>query len=441
MNPHWKLALKRAIIEVLPGLQQLAQQFSEPYLTWRKENRAWHGEYCERPDITHALIAANAQLEKVGAPFCNALLNEYPKFRDGLVGCSGLGGQQLFADKTFVLRYLLGELWQRHGTFACNEAAVVELIEGFSEFIDRPTIRVRFQAELLNFRMAKEALSFPEGLVIRRLDEEEISHLNGGSLHTIGLLRPRSTSITEFVIEGEYKDQKLFAPELNSDSDKREEVRSQLDRAILSLRTFKEGRVGYDWIHYKFLGVCPLSAPSFGYSDLYIPAGTYDITDEEMHALAEHAQRIFAISDPAMETACRRLSDAEIRVRPEDQIVDAVIGMEALLLAALGNEDRRSELKYRFSIHYATLFENSSERRRAFKIAKDLYDLRSTLAHGSDVGRPPYRVGDKRLTLADAAKRAREALRRTVNHFLSTTETAVYKNPEFWERAYFGIGE
>jgi len=180
MNPHWKLALKRAIIEVLPGLQQLAQQFSEPYLTWRKENRAWHGEYCERPDITHALIAANAQLEKVGAPFCNALLNEYPKFRDGLVGCSGLGGQQLFADKTFVLRFLLGELWRRHGTFACNEAAVVELIEGFSEFIDRPTIRVRFQAELLNFRMAKEALSFPEGLVIRRLDEEEISHLNGG---------------------------------------------------------------------------------------------------------------------------------------------------------------------------------------------------------------------------------------------------------------------
>jgi hypothetical protein len=142
-----------------------------------------------------------------------------------------------------------------------------------------------------------------------------------------------------------------------------------------------------------------------------------------------------------METACRRLSGAEIRVRPEDQIIDAVIGMEALLLAALRNEDRRSELKYRFSIHYATLFESSSERRRAFKVAKDLYDLRSTLAHGGDVGHLPCRVGEERLTLVDAAKRARGALRRTVNRFLSTPETRIYKESQFWERAYFGTGE
>ena len=237
------------------------------------------------------------------------------------------------------------------------------------------------------------------------------------------------------------KTEKVSPPELNSDSEKREEVTSRLDRAILSLRTFKEGRVGYDWVHYKFMGVCPLSAPSFGHGDLYIPAGTYDITDNETDRLADHAHRIFAISEPAMETACRRLSDAEIRVFDRKiKLLMPVIGMEALLLAALRNQDRRSELKYRFSIHYSTLFESSSERWRAFKIAKDLYDLRSTLAHGSDVGRPPYRVGEERLTLVDAAKRAREALRSTVNCFLSTTQTAVYKDPKFWERAYFGAG-
>lgn len=373
-------------------------------------------------------------------PFYAAFLSDHPEYRDSLVGCSGLGAQQLFADKTFVLRYLLGELWRQHETFVCDEAAVAQIVDGFSDFIDAPTIRVRFQAELLNFRMAKDALSFPHGLVIRRLSENEVSHLNGGPLHAIGLFRPCNRGMTEFVIEGEYEDQKVFSPELNSDSEKRDEVTSRLDRAVLSLRTFKEGRVGYDWVHYKFMGVCPLSAPSFGHADLYIPAGTYDVSDNERDALADHARRVFTISEPAMETACRRLSDAEIRVRPEDQIVDAIIGMEALLLAALRNEDRRSELKYRFSLHYATLFESSSERRRAFKVAKNLYDLRSTLAHGSDVGRPPYRVGEERLSLLDAAKRAREALRKTVNHFLSVEELA-YKNPEFWECAYFGTDE
>lgn len=37
----------------------------------------------------------------------------------------------------------------------------------------------------------------------------------------------------------------------------------------------------------------------------------------------------------------------------QDRAVDAVIGMESLLLAGLGNEERRGELSYRFSIRYS----------------------------------------------------------------------------------------
>ena len=140
-----------------------------------------------------------------------------------------------------------------------------------------------------------------------------------------------------------------------------------------------------------------------------------------------------------MEMACRRLADAETRNRAEDQIVDAVIGMEALLLAALGREDRRTELKYRFSINYSTLFQDPADRRGAFKIAKDLYDLRSTLAHGSDLGQPPYRVGEERLSLIYAANRAREALRKIINRFLKVPEEAMYKKSQFWEDAYFAL--
>jgi len=241
MNTQWKLILKHGIAKILPGLQQRVQQCSEPYLTWRKQEKGWHGEYCERPDISGVLIRAITQLEETGAPFCMAFLNDHPEYKDSLVGCPGLGGQQLFADKTLVLRYLLAELWRRHGTFICDEASIAELIEGFSEFIERPTIRVRFQAELLNFGMSEDVLSFPEGLVVRRLSEEEVTRLNGGPLHTIGLFRPRHTSITEFVIEGEYEDRKIFAPDLTSDTNKLEQVRSRLDRALLSLRIFKKG--------------------------------------------------------------------------------------------------------------------------------------------------------------------------------------------------------
>lgn len=67
MNLGWKPALKRAVIEVLPRLQPLVGRFSQPYLKWHKENQGWHGEYCQCPDISRALMAASAQLEKVGA--------------------------------------------------------------------------------------------------------------------------------------------------------------------------------------------------------------------------------------------------------------------------------------------------------------------------------------------------------------------------------------
>jgi hypothetical protein len=48
------------------------------------------------------------------------------------------------------------------------------------------------------------------------------------------------------------------------------------------------------------------------------------------------------------------LADAEMRTKPEDRLVDAVIGMESLLLAGLTKDDRKGELKFRFSLHYSS---------------------------------------------------------------------------------------
>ena len=140
-----------------------------------------------------------------------------------------------------------------------------------------------------------------------------------------------------------------------------------------------------------------------------------------------------------MEMACSRLADAQIRLRPHDRLVDAVIGLESLLLAGLRNEDRRGELKFRFSSHYSALFAAPEDRLRAFRVAKDLYDLRSTIAHGGMPREGNCRVGDERLSLQDAALRACEVLRFVVRHFLPQTTAAPYKQPQFWERAYFGL--
>jgi hypothetical protein len=245
----------------------------------------------------------------------------------------------------------------------------------------------------------------------------------------------------EFCIEGETEEPKAFGDLKEEEQPAKDRVKAAIDRAILCLRTFKEGHVGYDYVHFYPLSFCPLPMPSYGYGDLYVPFGNYTLSVEEVGELTKHAKMVFVGSEPSMEMACSRLADAETRTKPQDRLVDAVIGMEALLLAGLGKEDRKGELKFRFSLHYSTLFGTPEERHRAFRVAKHLYDLRSMVAHGSTLGDEMFSVGDEKLKLPEAAKRASETLRHLVRHFLPSARQAPYKKHEFWERAYFGLSD
>ena len=355
MHDEPKSALKKAILKLLPVLGERVEESSEPYLVWsRRGDGQWHGEYQERPALRRVYRAVRKQLDEAGADFGKVFFAKHPEYK-GLVGFAG-ETMPFGPDNSNILRYAIGRLWQRHGTFDCDEVSVDAIVEEFADFVDRPTVWFRFQAQLLNYRMTCASLTFPQGLTIRRLSEQEVSRFHGGSPHTLGFLRPRFSGPHEFVIEGEHEEPKVFGGGSADGMSAAEKVTPRLDKAILCLRTFKEGHVGYDYVHFKPLKFCPLPMGSRGCGDLYVPFGSYDISEEEVVGLCEYAERIFEMSEPAMEMACRRLADAETRTRPADRVVDAVIGMEALLLAGLGKEERRGELRYRFSLHYSTLF-------------------------------------------------------------------------------------
>jgi hypothetical protein len=96
--------------------------------------------------------------------------------------------------------------------FNCAEGDVDEVVNEFAEFVDNPTIRVRFQSQLVNYSMAAHSLRLPDNLVIRRLTDREISAFYGGSL--VGNLLRRNDfigGIDEFVIEGECEAMKTFS--------------------------------------------------------------------------------------------------------------------------------------------------------------------------------------------------------------------------------------
>jgi hypothetical protein len=439
MENEIKLALKQAILKTLPIFHKLSAQYQESNLIWSKRgDGGWQGIYEQETSVRGVFMAAENQLQETARDFANLFFSTYPNYGEGkLVGCF-IGSGQLAHDKASILKKALGCLWDRHQTFDCSEICVDAVVNEFAEFVDSPTLRLRFQSQLQNYQMTASSLQLAENLVIRRLDAREISDF----YNRFGLNRRHDfIGIREFIIEGELNAVKTFSGIPVVTDSPFDFVRAQLDTALRCLRTFKEGYVGTDWFHFKFVKFCPLDVGSYGSWDRFVPPGIYQISNDEIEALSDHAKNIFSLSESAMETACARLTDAEARLRPQDQILDAVIGMEALLLAGLRNEDRRSELRYRFSLNYSSLFESPEERWRAYKLAKDFYDLRSRIAHGGDLAKKDNHVGEEKLDPHETAKRAKNCLRVLIKRFLPQNQTAPYKNPIFWERAYFKIPE
>lgn len=403
-------------------------------MVWARDDNGWRGVPQKRPSIHYVFNNGRKLLAENAATFNSLFFSTYPEYDAGnLISCGGFG-MQIGHDKAHILSEALFCLWNRLGTFDCKEASVGVIVDEFGEFVDSPKVRVRFQSQLLNYHMAAPSIRLADSLSIRRLSEQEISEFNNQR-------RNDFHGIHEFIIEGELDAIKSLSGSLEPADNLPVTARFQLDNVLRCLRTFKEGYVGTGELYFKFVKFCPLMLGSYGFFNHFILPGIYQVSSEEIEKLQNHAQHIFKLSEPAMETACARLADAETRIRPQDQILDAVIGMESILLAGLREEGRRGELKYRFSMNYSTLFKGAKERWRAYNVAKDLYDLRSTIAHGGEVSNSNNRVGEERLNLHETAKRAKNALRFLIQHFLPQSKSHPYKNPKFWEQAYFNISE
>jgi hypothetical protein len=436
MHDEPRALFKKAIIESLPNLQPLVGKFLEYYQVWRKvSDSQWSGAFEARPDINKMLGEVDEYIGKASAAFSDSFPVHHPEYA-GTVGFRGFTLN--WADgHAHIVRSALGSLWVRYKTFELTDDQLDTIVQEFADFVDSKVIRLRYQTQLINFKMPADSLVLPDGLMIRRLTDEEVSAFHGGPIGTLGFLRPRTLGPQEFVLEGELDEPKILGNNHLEGDVMAPGAKVAFDKAITSLRTFKEGCVGYDFIHFQPVTFCPIGFFSRGEGDKFVPSGSYVLTEAEYEPLMAHAKLIFRSSEASMEMACSRLADAENRTRPQDQIVDAVIGMEALLLA--GIEDRKSELSFRFSLNYAMLFP-SDQRHYAYRVARDLYGLRSVIAHGSSLDENRLKIAGEKVVLHEAGRRAKAALRGIIMHFLPK-KRARYKDHEFWQRAYFGLPE
>jgi hypothetical protein len=438
MHESVRKALKHAIEKSLSVLQPMTSQYTEPYLIWSKsEDHVWHAQETMQPSWSYITLLSYKSLEQIGTEFLQLLRNHHPEYNNS-VGFSTMSQGPILLDSLRILQSAAAELWSRYDTLNCDANAIDTIVQEFADFIDLPSVRIRCTAELLNYDMDPQGINLTDDIAIRHLSEREVTEYYGGSIHQRAIM-PRSTiGIDSCVLETEFEEPKLFGIHQPRIPFAQSQTKADFDRTIMALRTFKEGGISLGWVRFKTLKFCPLPFSSKGFA-IREPLGSYHISEAETKSLQDHATLIFSTTEPAMEMACSRLSDAQTRLRDQDRLVDAVIGLEALLLAGIETGARRGELRYRFALNYSTLFVKPEERYQSFRIAKDLYDLRSTIAHGGTVTEDNCRVGDEKLTFREAAHRACEVLRSVINHFLPQTAAAPYKNFRYWESSYFGL--
>ncbi len=419
-------AIRTAFKAELRELQQIPELPEEGHWEYsRNAAGGWGGKFVPQPSFMN-LHRVRRRNDEAATGIEEALKKDFPEYLQ-LVGTPLSRG---VLQPASILHRLASEAYKRFGTFLLTDEQIEPILADVSNFFDRKMVRLRLYAPALNLHGPRETppIMFPGDIILKPMTDEECTRFYGGN--PVFQVRQMPVGFADFVFVKELEIPKLFGShdEVQEDTIIKP-FQEGLDFCMFALSTFKDaGAVGYDGIHitsaeftlgFAFDG-------QHVYTGEHIPLSRFDLTPEEAPKIAAHAKAFEGIHS-TLEMASQRLVDSARRIKVRDTIVDAVIGLESILLANTGD---RTELRFRFSLRYASLFPKE-ERKDAFYTSRDLYDLRSTIAHGSSL-KEEIKINGKTLKVGDVAILARSVLRKTIGIFMPNA-----KNPDFMREGYW----
>ncbi|VTS00456.1 Uncharacterized protein OS=Anabaena cylindrica (strain ATCC 27899 / PCC 7122) GN=Anacy_4468 PE=4 SV=1 [Gemmata massiliana] len=383
-----------------------------------------------QPNFKRAMIAITLKQMDVGAAFVESFVKHHPEF-SGMVFVSTGSGLDL---KTFLVGAVVDYLWKKHRAIPFQEPQIFGAISQLEKLLDERMATLSFHAELMNFTMDGDLLELPLGCRIRRLSPDELIKIVPNPETAFSEI---VRSHDEFCIEGDLTatittDDKAFG------SKDRVSAAEMVLKIVAGIRAFKSGGIHTKEFLLRPKGFFPFSTGTMTFGHTWPHLEKTEIKKEDEAPLVEHLKQYVELKEKSMLMACARLCEAQVRTSPLDRVLDACIALELLLLGGMPKDDRKGELKYRFSMNYASLHTGAAQRHAAYQEARHIYDLRSTIAHGSTPDEP-IRLGADKVGLIEAANRTIEVLRFVIKHFLPQVQDTPYKKPEFWDAAHFGL--
>ena len=182
----------------------------------------------------------------------------------------------------------------------------------------------------------------------------------------------------------------------------------EMEKVVLALRLFKEGCIRIIFNVRKVGRSVVSSQVGFCRSDERL----YFVASSELSTLKAFHKEFADIAWERKEThtapgiALNRFTDSYERLKPEDKIIDCMVGLEALYL----EKEELGELSYRLAHRAAILLADSKkERQQLFTQTKKSYKLRSKIVHGLKYDLSPQDVWF-----------VEDILRRSIKKFLKT---------------------
>lgn len=322
------------------------------------------------------------------------------------------------------LSKFLGDLLAEAGALRLAPDAFSRSYARLEEFFYSDRVRMRALAPLQRFSMDLSEVGLGDQLRIIQLpvSERERSMSEAMRTHLAGWPQLPGSETCALELLWEVRKHVRDADDAMDISENLDPTRELFDQTLSALRLLRAGAVGCQYRVFE-----ALSFTGFGRFGLRTtqssPLGsTYRLSAEEvpsLRSLWNHLAERSGSASGRLGTAIARFNSTYDRVRPEDRIIDLTIALEALLMT----DNDQQELSYRLALRGAALLGDAPDQReRLFRDLKNLYHVRSRLAHGCSLAKATR----KRVPAADLGKYlegAEDLVRSAIVRFLSLVGT------------------
>jgi len=271
-----------------------------------------------------------------------------------------------------------------------------------------------------------QSIAFSNGVNLRSLGDEQIAQEMDQDSSDSGMIHRAHQRLALWV---EVEVPLRLEPWAEIPDEPATEQRAKIARVIEALCAFKPAGAQVAFVEIGVAGpilrnVMPRSVEHHPWGNTF-----YIVEADEVSRLQIFVDDILRDCRPELSLAKRRLYQSSLRPAHADAIVDAVIGVEALL-----NTENLPEVTMRVAMNYASLFDRSERAVRYARI-KALYRARSDIVHGRGAPRG-----------ADAGTVAQEAtalLRELISRFWKDdalrggVPKPMKLDVAYWEARYF----